>query len=235
MLQAIMFDLDGTLLPMDNDYFVKVYFGYLAKAAEKWGYTDKEKLIAGIWKGVAAMVTNSGGMTNGQAFWKCFAGEFGDKVYDDMALFDHFYQTDFNLAKESVFPTELAKTAVETARRKAGKVILATNPIFPRCADVTRLAWIGLTPEDFDLVTDYDNCCFCKPNPKYYEDILKRCNLEASECVMIGNDVEEDMVAAGEAGIRGWLLSDYVINRKERPITCPQGSYRQMIGFLETL
>ena len=43
------------------------------------------------------------------------------------------------------------------------------------------------------------------------------------------------LVAAGEAGIRGWLLSDYVINRKERPITCPQGSYRQMIGFLETL
>ena len=124
---------------------------------------------------------------------------------------------------------------METARRKAGKVILATNPIFPRCADVTRLAWIGLTPEDFDLVTDYDNCCFSKPKPEYNEDILKRCNLKASECVMIGNDVDEDIAAAEEAGIRGWLLNDYVINRKDRPITCLQGSYRQMIEFMETL
>ena len=31
--EAILFDLDGTLLPMDNDLFIKTYLGLLAK---KW-------------------------------------------------------------------------------------------------------------------------------------------------------------------------------------------------------
>ena len=30
-INAILFDLDGTLLPMDQDLFMKYYFGELAK------------------------------------------------------------------------------------------------------------------------------------------------------------------------------------------------------------
>ena len=235
MLQAILFDLDGTLLPMDNDYFVKVYFSYLAKTAAAWGYHDTDKLIAAVWKGVAAMVSNDASMTNAQAFWKCFAGEFGPGVYDDVEKFNHFYMTEFNQAKVATAPTELAAEAVRIAREKAGKVILATNPIFPRCADVTRLDWIGLQIDDFDLVTDYDNCGYCKPNPQYYEDILERCGLDAEGCIMIGNDVDEDVIAAGKAGIRSFLLDDYVINRKGKPVTCPRGSYSRMIEYLGAL
>ena len=37
MLQAICFDLDGTLLPMDNDHFTQVYFQHLAATAAQWG------------------------------------------------------------------------------------------------------------------------------------------------------------------------------------------------------
>ena len=42
MLQAILFDLDGTLLPMDNDHFTQVYFQHLAATAAQWGYTDAQ-------------------------------------------------------------------------------------------------------------------------------------------------------------------------------------------------
>ena len=41
----ILFDLDGTLLPMDQNTFVKAYFGGLAKRLAPYGY-DSEKLIA---------------------------------------------------------------------------------------------------------------------------------------------------------------------------------------------
>ena len=40
MLQAILFDLDGTLLPMDNDYFTKVYFRHLAATAAQCIYCN---------------------------------------------------------------------------------------------------------------------------------------------------------------------------------------------------
>ena len=29
--RAVLFDLDGTLLPMDNEYFIQVYFKLLCK------------------------------------------------------------------------------------------------------------------------------------------------------------------------------------------------------------
>ena len=37
-VKTILFDLDGTLLPMDQDIFVKDYFGRLAKKLAPIGY-----------------------------------------------------------------------------------------------------------------------------------------------------------------------------------------------------
>lgn len=54
-IKAVLFDLDGTLLPMDQDEFVKAYFGLLAKRLAPLGY-EVEKLYQVLWKGVAAMV-----------------------------------------------------------------------------------------------------------------------------------------------------------------------------------
>ena len=58
-IKVILFDLDGTLLPMDQNAFVKAYFGPLAKKLAPRGY-DPEKLIDAIWKGTAATVKNNG-------------------------------------------------------------------------------------------------------------------------------------------------------------------------------
>ena len=51
--------------------------------------------------------------------------------------------------------------------------------------------WAGLKPEDFELYTTYENTGYCKPNPKYYQDILERLDLTAQECMMVGNDIYE--------------------------------------------
>ncbi len=39
--QAIFFDLDGTLLPMDNDRFTQGYFHLLAQTAAPYGYEER--------------------------------------------------------------------------------------------------------------------------------------------------------------------------------------------------
>ncbi len=234
-LSAILFDLDGTLLPMDNDLFTKVYFSHLAKAAAAWGYTDSEFLIKAVWKGVAAMVQNDYRRSNADAFWQAFQALTQRDVSQDLARFSRFYDTDFNKAREAAAPTPLAKEALLLARKKARHVILATNPIFPRNADETRLSWLGLSCDDFDLVTDYENCGYCKPNPDYYRDILARFGLEPEKCLMIGNDVDEDVLPAQELGIKAFLLDDYVINRHGRLYDCPRGSYAQMIQYLQNL
>ena len=58
-ITTVLFDLDGTLLPMDQDTFIKAYFGGLAQKMIPYGY-DGEKLIDAIWEGTKAMITNTG-------------------------------------------------------------------------------------------------------------------------------------------------------------------------------
>ena len=58
-VKAVLFDLDGTLLPMDQDQFVMSYFMGLAKWLAPKGY-EPGKLKEVFWAGVAAMVKNDG-------------------------------------------------------------------------------------------------------------------------------------------------------------------------------
>ena len=58
-LKAVLFDLDGTLLPMDQDLFVKAYLGSFAQKLVSHGY-DPKQFIQAVWLGVSAMVQNDG-------------------------------------------------------------------------------------------------------------------------------------------------------------------------------
>ena len=70
--KAVLFDLDGTLLPMDQERFTKTYFQLLAAKLAPLGY-DPAKLVDSIWAGTAAMVKNDGSCTNEEAFWRVFS------------------------------------------------------------------------------------------------------------------------------------------------------------------
>ena len=58
-ITTVLFDLDGTLLPMDQEIFVKTYFSLLAKKLAPHGY-EPEALINAVWAGTRAMVKNTG-------------------------------------------------------------------------------------------------------------------------------------------------------------------------------
>ena len=96
MIKTCLFDLDGTLLPMDLNVFVKEYFKTLGAFLAPHGY-ESEKFIGAMWKGVRAMLHNDGSRSNDTAFWQTFCGVFGEKAMDDIPLFDEYYH--------SVFPT----------------------------------------------------------------------------------------------------------------------------------
>lgn len=230
---AILFDLDGTLLPMDNDEFTKAYMSLLAKYVAPLGY-KKEELLPALWHGVVAMVKNDGSRRNLDAFWEVFANYLGNHVYDHIAEFDTFYRTEFHKAKALTGENVRAKEAVALAREKAGKVILATNPLFPTVGVETRMSWVGLKLSDFDLVTDYENSRYCKPNPAYYLEITEKMNLDPTKCLMIGNNAQEDVEASKAAGMSSYLIKDCLICEGELP-DCPQGSFADMLSYLKSL
>jgi FMN phosphatase YigB (HAD superfamily) len=232
--KAIFFDLDGTLLPMDQGKFTNGYFKYLAQELCPLGI-EPQPLIDAVWAGTKAMVKNDGSTVNKTVFWDKFAEETGK----DSAIFEpvatHFYSEGFHKGRQFTEPNPLAKRAVELAGGGGRRVALATNPIFPMVGQRTRLSWIGLTPEDFELVTCYETDRFCKPNPEYFLSVCRRMELDPADCLMVGNDENEDMFAATAAGLRGYLVTDCLLPSTEHPWGGERGSFADLLKMLESL
>lgn len=230
-ITTVLFDLDGTLLPMDQDAFTKGYFRLLAKKLLPYGY-EPQKLISSIWSGTEAMVRNDGSVTNEEAFWTSFGDIYGEKAEKDKPIFEEFYSKDFQLAREFCgFNPEAAKTISEL-KSLGLRVVLATNPIFPSFATESRIRWAGLNPADFELYTTYENSRFSKPNLNYYSEVLNSLNVAPQECIMVGNDVGEDMIAA-KLGIKVFLITDCLINKSDEDISIyPNGSFGRLREYI---
>lgn len=233
-IKYVLFDLDGTLLPMDQDAFMKIYFGNLAAKLAPLGYESK-KLIDGIWAGTAAMVKNDGSCSNEEAFWRVFETLLGKHVRQDKPVLDEFYHNEFQQVQDACGFAPQAAEIVRGLKERGFKVVLATNPIFPAVATQSRIRWAGLEPEDFELYTTYENSCHCKPNLDYYRDVLAAIGARPEECVMVGNDVQEDMIAE-TMGMKVFLLTDCLLDRAETDLSrYPHGSFGELTAFLETL
>ncbi len=208
MIKAVLFDLDGTLLPMDEDLFTKIYIGNMAKhfiGSE----LPADKIPYGIMAGLKAMVKNTGETTNEELFWKAFDA-FTEKAHEPFIPdFHEYYAKTFIKAKQGCGFNPYAKEIIDLLNEKKIRCILATNPIFPYMATYQRIEWAGLNVSDFELITTYEDSHYCKPNPDYYKEILDKTGLDASEVIMVGNDTKEDY-ASTLAGIPMILATDCI-------------------------
>ena len=232
MITTVLFDLDGTLLPMDQDKFVRAYLKGLCAKAAPHGY-EPQKLAESIWAGVGAMVKNTGGKRNEEVFWDAFTAIHGEAARADEVMFAEYYRNEFQLVKEVCGFQPHAKELLARLKVKGLRLVLATNPIFPAIATESRMRWAGIAPEDFVLYTTYENSRFSKPNPEYYRDILRQLGLAPEECLMVGNDVGEDMIAA-DLGMQVFLLTDCLINKADRDISAyPHGDFEALMAYME--
>lgn len=235
-IRHILFDLDGTLLPMIQDEFVKYYMPMLARSYMSVGVSvDPKKFIGAVWAGYEAMVKNDGSRTNREAFWSYMEPELplSTEVSEDIAL--RFYENEFNKAICTTKPTSVSDRIVKKAKKKGLETYLATNPVFPRCATLNRIRWAGLDADDFKVITTYETCTYCKPNPEYFRTILEEFRLDPSECLMVGNDVEEDL-SIRKLGVKTYLVTDTLENKKNLPIESEYtGSLNELLEFIDIL
>lgn len=230
MIDTVLFDLDGTLLSMDQDEFVQRYFHRLCEVMGQQGW-DPNQLQKIVWAGTKAMLKNKGEQTNEACFWALFE-ELSGRVRDDVEnSFLHFYENEFQEIGSRIRPVEEAVQVVRMLRKRGYRVLLATNPLFPRIATVSRIRWAGLAPEDFDWITTYENSRFCKPSLAYYEDVLSAAGRRAENCLMVGNDTDDDM-SAGQLGMQTYLVTDHLVDLKgykAEPFT--HGSLKEFVKW----
>lgn len=232
-MNTIIFDLDGTLLPVDMKTFMDIYFREIGIHFNE--LMNGKELVEHVLSSTKAMLTNSENRTNEEIFMEDFTSRIsGDiEVYKDK--FNSFYDSAYLKVKDSTSETPFIKKSVELLKQKGYHLVIATNPLFPLKAILHRIKWAGLNPDDFIYISSYEKNCFCKPSLKFYKEILRDINQDPSLCLMVGNDVQEDLVAA-KLGMETFLIEDYMLHRTEdKIVTNYRGRYEDFYKFVHGL
>jgi HAD superfamily hydrolase (TIGR01549 family) len=209
-VKAILFDLDDTLLGNDIDRFLGSYLPLLAKYVSS--YMEEDSFVEELMTATQAMISNTApSITNAEVFWSVFS----DRTGLDREIFEpivkKFYREEFGKLRSKTERLPEAESVVRSCLSRGFRLVIATNPLFPRSAIEQRLAWAGVpvTEFNFDLVTAYENMHACKPNPEYYEEILSHLAVDPDQAIMVGDDWENDILGANHAGIHTyWITQD---------------------------
>ena len=215
---VFLFDLDGTLLGIETDNFLKYYFGALSSKFEDLS-AGQEEFIGILMSSTKKMIKNDGSCSNQEIFMEDFMQKMGIKDRAEAEKikerFDQFYQREFTeLDRYFELDRDTPAEIIEYLKAQGKKLVLATNPLFPKEAVAARLSWIGIDASDFELLTHYENMSYAKPNPNYYRQILEKIDTVPENCLMVGNDLKEDAVAS-ELGIKTLIIEDKIIERKD--------------------
>lgn len=229
-ITTILFDLDGTLLPMDNDHFTKGYFKRLVPHVAH--LLGPDEFVKQLWKSTEMMVRNDDwNLTNEQVFKQDFLTAINLKEEDVWPIVDRFYAGEFGELSHLAQPTPLARQICEAAIAKGYNLVLATNPLFPSEATQHRMKWAGIADLPFELVTTYENSHFCKPNPNYYREIVQKIGTSPETCMMVGNDSYEDLIA-GKLGMKTYYVTDCAIEEGKALPFDHKGTLHDLLQFI---
>lgn len=213
-VRTLLFDLDGTLLGLDIHTFFPVYFSALARRFD--GLLPGDRLIDAILQSTGVMISDRDrSRSNQEAFWRDFPARVGKNEEELDAIFSVFYREDFPGLCYLAQPLPEARMVLDRAMAGGYTLALATNPVFPRAAILERLRWGGIADVPFALITSYEDMHACKPHLEYYQEALELLRAKPEECLMVGNDAQEDMVAS-LLGMKTYLVDGpYLIDRGE--------------------
>ncbi len=206
--QAILLDLDGTLVDDSMETFLPAYFAALTKKLAH--VIPPEKLIAQLQSSTRAAVLNhDSARTIAEKFAADFFPGIGHSAAALMPLFDDFYARDYPRLRSFVKPIPAARGVLEKIFHRGFQLVLATMPVFPRTAILQRMEWGNIADLPYTLITDYETMHASKPHPAYYREIAALIGCAPADCVMVGNEIENDIVPANRAGMKTfWVTRD---------------------------
>ncbi|MCH4890104.1 HAD family hydrolase [Acidaminobacter sp. JC074] len=230
-MNTILFDLDGTLLEVDKETFVRTYFKSVSSYFSD--LTTPEYLMSVFMKGTEKMVMDNSGKTNKDVFI-----ENMDDMLEDtdkfVERFDDYYLKEFVKLDYLLQPKEWMQKSIGLLKEKGYRLVIATNPMFPDLAVRQRIKWTGLDVEDFNYYPTYDNHCFTKPHANFYEEIAEKLDVNPSDCLMVGNDRRDDMVAS-KVGMKTYFLTDQAANYDVNHEITYEGDSKAFYDFVSNL
>jgi FMN phosphatase YigB (HAD superfamily) len=200
MTLTLLLDLDDTLLETNMDAFVPAYFQSLARHLE--GRVQPEAMLAALMSGTQLMLASE---DPSHTLQEVFEAEFYPKLRVSKEqltnAIEDFYDHVFPALGHVTKRREGAAELVDWALSKGYRLAVATDPLFPRKATYHRIRWAGLDPDRFDLISSFETFHFSKSHPAYFAEVLGRLGWPEGPVLMVGNDVQRDLMPAQRLGL----------------------------------
>lgn len=208
MTLTLLLDLDDTLLQNDMGTFIPAYLQALSKClAEK---VSPDHFVKQLMRATQIMVANDRpDRTLKEVFDQTFYPALGLEESQVHHEIEDFYQNHFTQLQGLTRPMPGAVELLNEALMRNYDLILATNPLFPLLANLHRLKWAGLgdTIPLFRIIASYETFHFAKPNPAFFTELLAQDGWREQGALMVGNDLEMDILPARKIGIQTFLVS----------------------------
>lgn len=232
--RAVFFDLDGTLLPMELDEFMRSYFQSLGAYVARFG-VGGESFMAGMKAGIKAMAAHDDGLPNAEAFWGGFFTHVDPDATDWKTQLDAYYDHEFGELGAGMQPHPAAARTVEALAAKGYPLVLTTMPMFPQRAVEWRLTWAGVDPSRFARITSFMNSTSVKPRLTYYAENLAAAGVAGFDVLMVGNNTLEDLAVLG-LGADAFLVTDHLIDPVQFDVaSVKHGSLEELAAWVERL
>ncbi|MBN1401318.1 MAG: HAD-IA family hydrolase [Anaerolineae bacterium] len=238
-IKALLFDLDDTLLINDIEAFLPHY--YRALLTKMSGVCPPTIFLDALNAGTRAMWHNSGtNASNAEVFEQEFflklrtGGGVRASREEILALFDDFYQHEFEALRQYTAVDPHAREAVQLAFDRGYQVAVITQPIFPRAAILSRLRWAEVGAEEFPyhFISSYEVLNARKPQPRFFLSVLEHLGRAPEECLVIG-DSQADM-SAGELGIKTFWIDRGRTPGAAQIVSDARGNLSDLIDLMRT-
>ena len=205
MSLTLLLDLDDTLLQTNLSVFVPAYFQALAKHLSS--HVSPDITARSLIHGTNLMYAHEDPTrTLMDAFDSGFYSHVGASKEELRAILDDFYDNVFPTLAGHTNQIDEAAPLIDWALSCGFRVAIATDPLFPRKATYHRLRWAGIDPERIELFSTYEHFHFTKTYPAYYAEVLGRLGWPEGPVLVVGDNVERDLVPANRLGLATYFI-----------------------------
>lgn len=236
MTFTLLLDLDDTLLSNPLDKFLPAYIQALADHLSQ--YVSPQKMIPQLIHATDLMVAKDNNCeTLETTFDEDFYFPLGLQKDRLVEVILDFYQHKYDALRSVTTPFPFARKLMDHAFSKGWRVVIATNPLFPRIAVMKRLEWAGIpaTEYPYSMLTSYEIMHFAKPNPAYYAEILGQLGWAEGPAVMVGNNLADDLLPAAKLGLPGYLVTGGPSGEMQQGKEITSGSLDQILPWLDKI
>jgi FMN phosphatase YigB (HAD superfamily) len=232
-IEAILFDLDGTLLRVQMREFIPQYIlGLSAYCADR---VKPKKFEKALLASIRDLIHTEGdsSMTNEERVYREMLKNLALPESVMRESLAHFKDNGLAELEELIQPIPLAGKIVKDCQKKGIPMVLATNPVFPKFMIQARMQWAGLEENSFTHVTSFENSHYCKPQAGYFQEIADHIEVDPKNCLMVGNDTSHDL-AASAIGMTTYLVDTWLVDRGGSEWPCEnRGDHSSLQQFLQ--